>query len=99
MTTGTSQANDAVIVVASTSYEFDVDISKNWETREHTPWSNMRRVRQMNVGVNKMDEKTANYSEKRYNETKTRSATSGSTLAQPVTRLPLSPSLGSTATT
>ena len=81
MITGTSQPDVAVLVVASASGEFDVGPSENGETREHTLWSNMLGVGQVNVGVNKMDEKSVNNSEKRYNEIKTRSATSGSTLA------------------
>ena len=35
MITGTSQADVAVLVVASASGEFETDISKNGQTREH----------------------------------------------------------------
>ena len=81
MITGTSQANVAVLVVASASGEFDVGTSENGETREHILLSYTLGVKHVIVALNKTDEKTANYSKKRYNETKTRSATSGSTLA------------------
>ena len=71
MTTGTSQADVAVLVVASASGEFDAGVSKNGQTREHILLSYTLGVKQMIAAVNKMDEKTANYSEKRDNEIKT----------------------------
>ena len=71
MTMGTSQAGDAVHVVTSASGEMDVDISKNWQTREHISLSKMLGVKQTNVPVSKMVEKSVNYSEKQYNEIKT----------------------------
>ena len=71
MITGTSQADVAVLVVASASGEFEAGISKNGQTHEHILLSYTLGVKQMIVAVNKMDEKTVNYSEKRYNEIKT----------------------------
>ena len=71
MITGTSQADVAVLVFGSVSGEFDVDVSKNGQTREHILLSYTLGVKQMNVAVNKIDEKTVNNSEKRYNEIKT----------------------------
>ena len=71
MTTGTSQADVAVLVVASASGEFDAGVSKNGQTREHILLSYTLGVKQMIAAVNQMDEKTANYSEKRDNEIKT----------------------------
>jgi len=70
MITGTSQADVAVLIVASAEGEFEAGISKNGQTREHAMLSNTLGVKQIIVGVNKMDEKTVNYSEKRYNEIK-----------------------------
>ena len=71
MTTGTSQADVAVLVVASASGEFEAGISKNGPTREHILLSYTLGVKQMNVAVNRMDVKTVNYSEKRDYEIKT----------------------------
>ena len=70
-TTGTSEAGVAVHVVASASGEFEAGISKNGQTREHIPLSYTLGVQQMIVAVNKMDEKTVNYSEKGDKEIKT----------------------------
>ena len=67
MIRGTSQADAAVIVVASASCEFEAGVSKNGKTREHTLLWNTLGVQQMIVSVNKMDEKTVNHSEKWYN--------------------------------
>ena len=71
MTTGTSEADVAVLVVASVFGEFDVGTSENGETRDHILLSYTLGVRQMNIGVDKTDEKTSNHSKKRYNEIKT----------------------------
>ena len=70
MIRGTSQADAAVIVVASASCEFEAGVSKNGQTREHTILSNTLGVKQMIVAVNNIDEKTVNDSQNRYNEIK-----------------------------
>jgi len=70
MITGTSQADVALLIVASPKGEFEAGISKNGQTREHGLLAYTLGVKQMIVGVNKMDEKTTDYSEARYNEIK-----------------------------
>jgi elongation factor 1-alpha len=70
MITGTSQADVALLVVASPSGEFEAGIAKNGQTREHALLAYTLGVKQMIVGVNKMDEKTVNFAEARYNEIK-----------------------------
>jgi elongation factor 1-alpha len=70
MITGTSQADVAVLVVASGTGEFEAGISANGQTREHALLAYTLGVKQMIVVVNKMDDKSVNYSEKRYNEIK-----------------------------
>jgi len=70
MITGTSQADCAVLVIASPSGEFEAGISKNGQTREHALLAFTLGVKQMIVAVNKMDEKTVSYSEARYEEIK-----------------------------
>jgi len=68
MITGTSQADAAVLVIASPAGEFEAGISKNGQTREHALLAYTLGVRQMIVAVNKMDEKSVNYSQARYDE-------------------------------
>jgi len=70
MITGTSQADVAVLVIASPTGEFEAGIAKNGQTREHALLAYTLGVKQMIVAINKMDEKSCNYSEERYNEIK-----------------------------
>merc|ERR1712087_503279 len=74
MITGTSQADCAVLVIASPSGEFEAGISKNGQTREHALLAFTLGVKQMIVAVNKMDEKTVAFSEARFNEIKKETA-------------------------
>jgi len=68
MITGTSQADCAILMIASPQGEFEAGISKEGQTREHALLSFTLGVKQMIVCCNKMDEKTVNFSEERYNE-------------------------------
>jgi len=68
MITGTSQADCAVLIVASGKGEFEAGISKEGQTREHGLLAYTLGVKQMIVGVNKMD--SCDYSETRYEEIK-----------------------------
>jgi elongation factor 1-alpha len=68
MITGTSQADVAILVIASGEGEFEAGISKEGQTREHALLAFTLGVKQMIVAVNKMD--SANYAEARYNEIK-----------------------------
>jgi len=68
MITGTSQADVAILVIASPAGEFEAGIDKNGQTREHALLAYTLGVKQMIVAVNKMDERTVNYSEDRFNE-------------------------------
>jgi elongation factor 1-alpha len=68
MITGTSQADCAVLVVAAGVGEFEAGISKNGQTREHALLAFTLGVKQLIVGVNKMDSTEPPYSEARYNE-------------------------------
>jgi len=70
MITGTSQADVAVLVIASGTGEFEAGIAKNGQTREHALLAYTLGVKQMIVLVNKMDDKSVNWSEARYNEIK-----------------------------
>jgi len=68
MITGTSQADAAILVVASGAGEFEAGIAKNGQTREHALLAYTLGVKQMMVCVNKMDDKSVNYSQERYDE-------------------------------
>jgi len=70
MITGTSQADCAVLIVASSTGEFEAGISKNGQTREHALLAYTLGVKQMIVGINKIDNTEPPYSEKRFNEIK-----------------------------
>ena len=70
MITGTSQADIAVLVIASPTGEFEAGISKNGQTREHALLAYTLGVKQMIVATNKMDSTTPPYSKDRYEEIK-----------------------------
>jgi elongation factor 1-alpha len=70
MITGTSQADLAVLIVASSTGEFEAGISKDGQTREHALLAYTLGVKQMRVAMNKMDNTTPPFSEARYNEIK-----------------------------
>lgn len=62
------QADAAVLVIASPTGEFEAGIAKTGQTREHALLAFTLGVRQMIVAINKMDEKSVNYSQARYDE-------------------------------
>uniref|UniRef100_A0A8I3RWV2 Tr-type G domain-containing protein n=1 Tax=Canis lupus familiaris TaxID=9615 RepID=A0A8I3RWV2_CANLF len=68
MIRGTSQADCAVLIVAAGVGEFEAGISKNGQTREHALLAYTLGVKQLIVGVNKMDSTEPPYSQKRYEE-------------------------------
>jgi elongation factor 1-alpha len=68
MITGTSQADCAVLIVAAGTGEFEAGISKNGQTREHALLAFTLGVKQLIIGVNKMDSTEPPYSEARFKE-------------------------------
>jgi len=70
MITGTSQADCAILVVASGVGEFEAGISKEGQTREHALLAFTLGVKQMIVAVNKMDDSSVMYGQARYEEIK-----------------------------
>jgi len=70
MITGTSQADVAILMIASPTGEFEAGFSKTGSTREHAMLAWTLGVKQMIVGINKMDEKSVNWSQARYDEIK-----------------------------
>jgi len=68
MITGTSQADCAILIVAAGTGEFEAGISSNGQTREHALLAFTLGVKQMIVGVNKMDNTEPPYSGPRFEE-------------------------------
>ena len=62
------QADCAVLVVASSTGEFEAGISMNGQTREHALLAYTLGVQQLIVAVNKIDNTEPPYSEARFNE-------------------------------
>lgn len=60
------QADCAVLIVSAGGGEFEAGISPNGQTREHALLAYTLGVKQLIVGVNKMD--VINYKEERFNE-------------------------------
>jgi len=70
MITGTSQADAAVLMIASDVGGFEAGFSKDGQTREHALLAQTMGVKQMVVAINKMDDSSVNYSQARYDEIK-----------------------------
>ena len=78
MITGASQADVALLMVPANKGGFEVAIQKGnfktgevqGQTRQHARLINLLGVEQLIVGINKMDDKSCNYSQERYEEIK-----------------------------
>jgi len=70
MITGTSQADVALLMIASPTNEFEAGWSKEGQTREHALLAYTMGVKQIIVCCNKMDSVTVNYKQDRYEEIK-----------------------------
>jgi elongation factor 1-alpha len=70
MITGTSQADVAVIMIASNPGGFEAGWAKDGSTKEHMTLANTLGVKKLIVCCNKMDATEPAYSEKRFNEIK-----------------------------
>ena len=68
MITGTSQADVAILIVAAGTGEFEAGIAADGQTKEHALLAFTLGVKQIIVGVNKMDDKSVMYSEDRFKE-------------------------------
>jgi len=94
MITGTSQADVAILIVASGSGEFEAGIGSNGQTREHALLAYTLGVKQMIVCVNKMDDKSVKYSQDRYNEIKAEVSTYIKKIGYKPARVPFIPISG-----
>jgi len=70
MLTGTSQADAAFLVVSAKKGEFETGIAPEGQTTEHAFLLFTMGIRQIVVGVNKMDDATVDWSKDRYSEVK-----------------------------
>jgi elongation factor 1-alpha len=75
MITGTSQADVSVLMISSQSGEFEAGVSKDGQTKEHALLAFTLGVKQMCVGVNKMDHPSTNWSKDRFEEIKKEATT------------------------
>jgi elongation factor 1-alpha len=94
MITGTSQADVAVLIVAAGAGEFEAGISKEGQTREHALLAHTLGVKQMIVGVNKIDIAEPPYSEARYKEIKAEVSEYLTKVGYKVARIPFIPISG-----
>jgi len=94
MITGTSQADVAILIVASGKGEFEAGISKNGQTREHGLLAFTLGVKQMIVGVNKMDDRSVNWAQERYEEIKKEVSTYLKRVGYNVDKIPFVPISG-----
>jgi elongation factor 1-alpha len=70
MITGTSQADVAMLVVDASQGSFEASMSKDGQCKEHALLAYTLGVKQMIVAMNKMDDKSVNWSEARYKDIK-----------------------------
>jgi len=70
MITGTSQADAAILMIAGAEGEFESGFSKQGQTREHALLAKTMGINQLIVAINKMDDPSVKYNEKRYKEIK-----------------------------
>ena len=70
MITGTSQADAAILMIASDVGGFEAGFSKDGQTREHALLAKTMGVSQMIVCMNKMDDTSVKYAQSRYDEIK-----------------------------
>jgi len=68
MITGTSQADAAILVIASAQGEFEAGYAKEGQTREHALLAFTLGVKQMVVACNKMDADSVKFGQERYEE-------------------------------
>jgi elongation factor 1-alpha len=94
MITGTSQADCAILVIASGQGEFEAGISKNGQTREHALLAYTLGVKQMIVLINKMDDKSVNWAESRYTEIVTEVSSFLKKIGYDPTKIPFVPISG-----
>jgi elongation factor 1-alpha len=92
MITGTSQADCALLVIDSTTGGFEAGLAG--QTKEHALLAFTLGVKQMIVCVNKVDDKTVNYSQARFNEIKENTIDFLKKIGYPADKIPFVPISG-----
>lgn len=65
---GASQADVGILVISARKGEYETGFEKGGQTREHAMLAKTQGVNKLVVVINKMDDPTVEWSEKRYNE-------------------------------
>ena len=91
MITGASQADAALLVVSAKRGEYEVSIQPGGQAREHAFLLMTLGVRQMAVAINKMDDPTVDWSQKRYEECKEGVTRLLRTIGYNVSKIPIVP--------
>ena len=98
MIAGAAQADAAVMVISARKGEFEAGFDRSGQTREHLLLIKTLGIKKVIVVVNKMDEPTVKWSEKRYQEIKDRLSpfmkNNGFNIARDITYLPISGLMG-----
>mmetsp|Transcript_10978 Transcript_10978/g.16143 ORF Transcript_10978/g.16143 Transcript_10978/m.16143 type:complete len:439 (+) Transcript_10978:94-1410(+) len=94
MITGTSQADVAILAIDSSQGGFEAGIDSKGQTREHALLTRTLGVGQMIVAVNKMDDKSVKYSQKRFDEIKKELSGILKKIGWPVKTIPFVPISG-----
>merc|ERR1712113_1105247 len=94
MITGTSQADAAILMIASDVGGFEAGFSKDGQTREHALLAQTMGVKQMIVAINKMEDSSVKYSQKRYDEIKSELTTYLKKVGYKVDNMPFIPISG-----
>ena len=68
MIAGATQADAGVLVISARKGEFESGFERSGQTREHVLLAKTLGVKRLLVAVNKMDEETVKWSERRYND-------------------------------
>lgn len=91
MITGASQADVALLVISAKVGEFEAGYGPGGQTREHAYLAFTLGVSQLIVAVNKMDDPSVNFSQKRYEEIKTEISQFLKTVGYKVDKVPFVP--------
>ncbi|MBS7610832.1 translation elongation factor EF-1 subunit alpha [Candidatus Bathyarchaeota archaeon] len=94
MITGASQADAALLVVSAKTGEYETGIQPGGQAREHAFLLMTLGVRQMVVAINKMDDVTVNWSQKRFEECKNGVIRLLKTIGYNVEKIPIVPVSG-----
>ncbi|MEM2966544.1 MAG: translation elongation factor EF-1 subunit alpha [Candidatus Nitrosocaldaceae archaeon] len=94
MITGASEADAAILVISAKKGESEAAIEPGGQAREHAFLLKTLGVNQLIVAINKMDDQTINYDEKRYNEVKALAENLLKPIGYNIAKIPFIPTSG-----